>query len=179
MAQTSAGGVVYRIREDGVIEVKLIFTKAWKNGSLPKGHVEGTESLELTALREVREESGVDATIEDYLGEASWKLRSGDTKNVHIFLMKCINDGEPNDPDNEITKAEWRSLDEAIRLVDFLPMRKLLIYAVRFLNAEKASLCTHCFEQTAILLDWCEDCLTRAKTQLEKKHIKDGLKKKQ
>lgn len=174
--QVSAGGVVYRTRDDGVIEVKLITTKSWKF-SLPKGHVEQNDSTEDTAIREVKEEAGVDAKIEAFLGTAEWKLRSGDTKTVYIYLMKCIKDGKVNDPDREIIKAEWKTLDEAVRLVDFPPMRKLLFYAVRHLDAEKASLCTHCFEKAAILLDWCEVCLGDGKKQLEKKVIKKALKK--
>lgn len=174
--QVSAGGVVYRIKTDGVIEVKLITTKSWKF-SLPKGHVEQGDSTEDTAVREVKEEAGVDAEIEAFLGTAEWKLRSGDSKTVYIYLMKCLKDGKVNDPDGEIIKAEWKTLDEAVRLVDFLPMRKHLINAVRHLDAEKTSLCTHCFERNAILLDWCETCLTDGKNQLEKKHIKKALKK--
>jgi 8-oxo-dGTP pyrophosphatase MutT (NUDIX family) len=176
MMQVSAGGVVYRIRDDGVIEVKLITTKSWKF-SLPKGHVEQGDSVEDTAIREVKEEAGVDAKIEMLLGTAEWKLRSGDTKTVYIYLMKLIKDGKVNDPDNEILKAEWKTLDEAVHLVDFPPMRKLLFYAIRQLNAEKASLCTHCFGRTAVLLDWCEPCLIDGKKQLEKKVIKKALKK--
>lgn len=173
--QVSAGGVVYRVRTDGVIEVKLITKKSWKY-SLPKGHVEQGDSLEDTAIREVKEEAGVDAAIETFLGTAEWKLRSGDTKIVYIYLMKLLKDGKVNDPDNEILKAEWKTLDEAVRLVDFPPMRKLLFCAIRHLDAEKASVCIHCFERPAILLDWCENCLIEGKKQLEKKHIKKALR---
>jgi len=174
--QVSAGGVVYRIRSDGVIEVKLITTKSWRH-SLPKGHVENNESVEDAAIREVKEEAGADAQIETFLGTAEWKLRSGDTKTVYIYLMKLLKDGKINDPDNEILKAEWKTLDEAVRLVDFPPMRKLLFYAIRHLDAEKASRCTHCFEKTAVLLDWCEICLDNGKKHLEKKFTKKALKK--
>lgn len=174
--QVSAGGVVYRVRDDGVIEVKLITTKSWKF-SLPKGHVEQNDSTEDTAVREVKEEAGVDARIEAFLGTAEWKLRSGDMKTVYIYLMKCLKDGKVNDPDGEIIKAEWKTLDEAVRLVDFPPMRKLLFYAVRLLDAERASLCTHCFAKSAVLLDWCDDCLSAGKRQLEKKVVKRALKK--
>lgn len=173
--QVSAGGVVYRVRDDGVIEVKLITTKSWKY-SLPKGHVENNDSTEDTAIREVKEEAGVDASIETFLGTAEWKLRSGDFKTVYVYLMKLIKDGKVSDPDNEILKAEWKTLDEAVRLVDFPPMRKLLFYAIRYLDAEKASLCIHCFERSAVMLDWCEKCLIEGKKQLEKKFTKKALK---
>ncbi len=173
--QISAGGVVYRINKDGVIEVKLITTKSWKY-SLPKGHVENNESVEDTAIREVKEEAGVDAKIEIPLGTTEWKLRSGDLKRVYIYLMKLVKDGEVNDPDKEILKAEWKTLDEAVRLVDFPPMRKFLYYTIKHLDAEKISKCMRCFERPAALLDWCEICLKKGKKQLEKKYVKKVLK---
>lgn len=175
--QISSGGIVYRIRNDGIFEIKLITTKSWKY-SLPKGHVENNDSVEDTAIREVKEEAGIDASIVSYIGSAEWKLRSGDNKIVYIYLMKCILDGSPNDPDNEIIKSEWHSLHDAIRLVDFPPMRKLIIKAARLLSSETISLCVHCFNKTAIFIDWCEDCLIEAKNHLEKKHIKSALKNK-
>ncbi len=175
--QTSAGSVVYRIREDGVYEVKLITTKSWKY-TLPKGHYEDKDgTMEICAIRETKEEAGVEAEIQCFLGTAEWKLKSGDIKQVHIYLMKALKDGPVQDPDKEILKAEWKTLDEAIRLVDFPPMRKMLIYAVRALHAEKASSCTHCFHKDAVLLDWCENCLIEAKKSLELKYAKKALKR--
>ncbi len=173
---TSAGGVIYRVMEDGVYEVKLITTKSWR-WSLPKGKLEINETIEACAIRECKEEAGVDVAIECFLGCVEWKLKSGDFKQVHIYLMKAIKDGQVNDPDKEILNAEWKTLDEAISLVDFPPMRKMLIYAVRSLHAEKASLCTHCFNEDAVLLDWCEDCLVEAKKHLELKYAKKALKR--
>lgn len=132
--QISAGGIVYKRNKNNIIEVKLIFTKKWRNGSLPKGKIENNESFELCALREVQEESGVIAEIEDYLGEIGWKLKSGDDKIVHVFLMKCVKDGQPNDPDNEIIKAEWKTIDEAINTIDFIPVKNILLLAWKKLS---------------------------------------------
>ena len=167
----SAGGVVYRI-SNGNYEIKLITTKAWKY-TLPKGRVENSDSVEDTAIREVKEEAGVDATIDASLGSIEWKIRSGaGVKTVFLFLMKCINDGPVNDPDNEILSAEWKSLDEAIELVDFPPMKKIVISAARLLDSKKSHLCAHCFNEEFIFLNWCKSCLIEAQDALEKRHIK-------
>ena len=85
---TSCGGVViFR----GKI---LILYKNFKNKNegweLPKGTVEKGENHEETALREVREESGVDARIVKYIGKSQYSFNvSNDTiqKEVHWYLM--------------------------------------------------------------------------------------------
>jgi 8-oxo-dGTP pyrophosphatase MutT (NUDIX family) len=176
MPIVSAGGVVWKTGDNGEIEVKLITTRG-RHFGLPKGRLEAGESIEHAAIREVKEEAGVEATIETYLGVAEWKMRNGDIKTVHIYLMRLEIDGPVNDPDNEVLHAEWKPIDEAIRLVDFPPMRKMLIYAVKALNAEKANQCAHCFDRQAMFLDWCEECLIEAKINLERKHTKKALKK--
>ena len=54
--EVSAGGVIYR-KHGGAIEIALIHVRhRW---GLPKGHVEEGESISETAIREVREETGL------------------------------------------------------------------------------------------------------------------------
>jgi 8-oxo-dGTP pyrophosphatase MutT (NUDIX family) len=171
----ASGGIVYRVNVNA-IEVKLILTHK-NRWSLPKGRLELNETIEQAAIREIKEECGVEAKLLKLLGIPEWQMRNGDTKIVHIYLAECVSDNEFNDPDKEILKAEWKTLDEAVRLVDFPPMRKMLIYAARVLDAEKASSCTHCFNTDAILLDWCELCLVEAKKHLELRDAKKALKK--
>ena len=60
--EKSAGGVV--LRKDDVLLLKR-FAGNWV---LPKGHIEKDETAEIAALREVREETGVDASIDDFFG---------------------------------------------------------------------------------------------------------------
>lgn len=84
----SAGGVVYKNRS-------LLMLKK-KNGDwvLPKGRIEKGESIEQTALREVKEETNIDAEIVDYLGLTSysfsnfWTQHKIVNKKVSWYLMK-------------------------------------------------------------------------------------------
>lgn len=128
----SAGGIVYRIKNSSV-EVKLITTKRWPF-SFPKGRVEKGECLEDCAIRETKEEAGADAKIEAFLGTAKWRLKDGGNKVVHMYLMKLVKDGKVADPDNEIIKARWKPIDEAMELVDFPPMNKLLVKAAKLIR---------------------------------------------
>ncbi len=65
----SAGGVVFRKAGDAV-EVALIGLRGGEVWTLPKGLVDGKEKVRKTALREVREETGLEARILREIGES-------------------------------------------------------------------------------------------------------------
>ena len=104
----SAGGVVYRRESDG-IEVVLAARRtrrgelAW---GLAKGGIETDESSEEAAVREVREETGIEAEIEASLGETRYFYVWEDVrirKTVHFFLMRATG----GDPATATTR--WRT----------------------------------------------------------------------
>ena len=85
---------------------------------LPKGTVNRGETLEQAAVREVREEGGVDATVFADLGPIHFFYRMsgrGYSKTVNFFVMK-YDSGEPADHDHEVQDARWFPLDEPERL---------------------------------------------------------------
>jgi 8-oxo-dGTP diphosphatase len=69
--QTSSGGVIFR-KAPGVLEVVLVSVKGGKYWCLPKGIIDKGETPEVTAVREVREESGLWGRIIDKLGEITY-----------------------------------------------------------------------------------------------------------
>jgi len=110
----SAGGVVVDDRPDGTRRVLLIVHRSLSGHprwTLPKGGVEPGETLEQTALREVREETGHGATIVAPLGAIEYSFvwqpdRVRYHKRVHYFLMRW--DGLPPGPrDEEAEHVEW------------------------------------------------------------------------
>jgi 8-oxo-dGTP pyrophosphatase MutT (NUDIX family) len=83
--------------------------------ALPKGHPEKGESSQDAALREVREETGLDATPVEKLGDIKyWYARDGDRvmKIVSFFLFK-YRGGRLEDHDHEVEEALWIPLEEA------------------------------------------------------------------
>jgi 8-oxo-dGTP pyrophosphatase MutT (NUDIX family) len=136
----SAGGVVVRSGEAG-IEVALAARRrrsgalAW---GLPKGQVEPDEEVSLTALREVREETGLEARIREPLGDISyWYVWDGTRiqKKVTFFLMDATG-GDFADHDAEMEEIRWFPLDEALRAASYSSEREVLRRAEAALAGE-------------------------------------------
>lgn len=85
---TSCGGVV--IFRGKVLVLYKSYKNKYEGWMLPKGTVEEGEDYEETAIREVREESGVDAHIVRYVGKSSYtfSIPQGEVdKDVYWYLM--------------------------------------------------------------------------------------------
>lgn len=110
---THAGGIVHRADTGRVLLVRA--RPAPHDWVLPKGRIEAGETPEQTAVREVREEAGVEATVIERLGEIEMVKPNGRDARVVCFLMRFVRE-VPADEDREIL---WCSLDEAVGLVPF------------------------------------------------------------
>ena len=113
----SAGGVVVRDEQCVVIVPTRRAADGSKVLALPKGHPEGGESAVDAALREVREEAGVDARLVEQLGDVRyWYMRDGRriAKVVSFFLLEYLS-GEVTDHDREVEHARWLALERAAR----------------------------------------------------------------
>lgn len=120
--QVSSGGVIYR-NDGGNIEVALIATKGGDIWCLPKGIVDKGETSEDTAMREVKEETGLNGRLIDKIGEISyWYFMKEENarckKTVHYYLMDYIS-GSTEDHDREVDKSRWFPIDEAIKLLAY------------------------------------------------------------
>lgn len=116
LREFSAGGVVVNERGETVV---IVPTRRAADGSkvlaLPKGHPDEGESAADAALREVREETGVEAEVVDRLGEVKyWYQRDGQrvSKVVAFFLLRYVS-GSLDDHDHEVEVARWMPLQEA------------------------------------------------------------------
>lgn len=138
--EVSAGGVVFRLRDDGGFDVALIRTHEGR-WQLPKGWIEAGEPAERTAIREVREETGVDAELVGPLDaiEYWYTSRYGDAparvhKLVHFFLLRYLS-GSTDDHDHEVIEARWADIDEADRMLAFRDERRIVSLARDALHA--------------------------------------------
>lgn len=129
--QVSAGGVAFRFNRS-VPEVAVISTMPGRRWQLPKGIVDQGEAPEETALREVREEAGVETdllapieTIEYWYQSERQGRRVRYHKFVHFFLL-AYRSGEVADHDHEVVEARWVKVDEALGMLAFKGERAVL-----------------------------------------------------
>ena len=124
---TSAGGVVYR-QLDGRIQVALAHRRSPPLWALPKGTPDSGETLEETAIRETREETGLQVEIERPLKSIRYFFVRGTTrfnKTVHFFLMRPIG-GSLDAHDAEFDEARWVDLTEALAILNHATERSVV-----------------------------------------------------
>ncbi len=111
----SAGGVVVRCTPDAQLEVVICGRAATGLLALPKGTPEHGETREQTAMREVREETGLIVSIIGDLGTVRYTFVAEGVlhdKRVYHFLMEPIG-GSVDDHDTEFDSVEWLPLEPA------------------------------------------------------------------
>lgn len=140
--EVSAGGLVYRRSSDGELQFILIRPKGSETWALPKGHIEKDESVETAAVREVREETGLEVARVEPLGEVSYIFSWRDQpeaslvrifKRVHFFTMEYAG-GDLSAHDGEIDEVTWFPAEEAVRRATYKDERSLLEKAVAVLS---------------------------------------------
>jgi 8-oxo-dGTP diphosphatase len=122
--QISAGGVAFRWKESNP-EVVIVSIKPKLRWQLPKGIVDPGESPEVTAVREVREEAGVETDRLDLIETVEYWYRSFRNgkpvrfhKFVHFYLLQ-YRSGDVSNHDHEVEEARWVSFDEAVEMLAF------------------------------------------------------------
>ena len=102
---------------------------------LPKGHLEGSETAEEAAVREIAEETGISGRVLRHLATIDYWF-AGDNhrvhKVVHHFLLEAISGSltTENDPDHEAEEVEWVSLDDVARRLAY-PNERRIVAAAR------------------------------------------------
>lgn len=142
MREISSGGVVYR-RHEGTVEVALIRVRArWR---LPKGQVEEGEGLKETALREVREETGLEGRVVAKLGDITYwyttKSKKGEPlrifKRVYFYLIRYLK-GDVSQHDEEVEEACWVPIAEAVKRLSYPTERATMRKAAAVLKRKSA-----------------------------------------
>ena len=127
----SSGGVVIAMR-DGAPHVALIATRNKTRWGLPKGAVDPQETSEAAALREVREETGLEARIVRLLDTIEYTFRGGDAlihKRVDFYLMDYVA-GELEPQLSEVDDVRWFELSSSLQHASFDSERRLLEMAL-------------------------------------------------
>jgi 8-oxo-dGTP pyrophosphatase MutT (NUDIX family) len=123
----AAGGLLWRAARDGP-KLAVIHRPRRQDWSLPKGKLKPGESFPAAALREVAEETGCHPRLGDFAGYATY-IAKRRPKLVLFWHMAAVGAGrfQPND---EVDRVEWLSLDDALRRLDH-PAERRLVRSVR------------------------------------------------
>lgn len=143
--QVSSGGVVFRKTGDPArTEIAIISVGPQRRWQLPKGMVDAGEKPEVTAVREAREEAGVDTrikghieTIEYWYAGLEGGIRVRFHKHVHFYLLEYVS-GDTRDHDAEVNEARWIPIEEAFSQLAFEGERRVVERAREMLSDQSA-----------------------------------------
>ncbi|WP_125775627.1 NUDIX hydrolase [Antribacter gilvus] len=141
--ETSAGGLVLRAAS-GTYEAAVLLRRN-RTGRLewclPKGHLEGVETPEEAAVREIHEETGIRGRIQADLGVIDYWFTGEDRrvhKVVHHFLLRAESGRltVEDDPDGEAEDALWVAMDELPDRLSYPNEQRLAAAARELLDSD-------------------------------------------
>jgi 8-oxo-dGTP diphosphatase len=119
----AAGGLVVS-RQSGSLQIALVHRPVHQDWSYPKGKLEGGETFEEAARREVLEETGLECRLLRFLGHTEYLDRKGRPKVVGYWVMAA--EGGTFVPNDEVDEVRWLSIAEAARLLSYERDQELL-----------------------------------------------------
>lgn len=127
---TASGAIVWRRdqsgRGPGAIELALIHRPRYDDWTFPKGKVDPGEVLPQTAVREVREETGLKVRLGHPLPVVRYRV-SGGIKTVHYWSARSLSPDVPKfRPNREVDELRWVRPRDAARLLSYAHDQTLL-----------------------------------------------------
>jgi 8-oxo-dGTP pyrophosphatase MutT (NUDIX family) len=130
--ETSAGGVVFRVPA-GEEPLYLLIRDSYRNWGFPKGHLEKEERPEAAALREVREETGLDGLeLRGEIETIDWYFRFRGRlihKVCHFYLMETAAAETSPQRAEGITACRWMPIDRALETISYANAKAVLLRA--------------------------------------------------
>ena len=123
----AGGGVLHRVNDDGKREFLLVHRPGYDDWSLPKGKLDRREGFLEAALREVREETGIQASRPIEIGSVGYESGAGNRKVVRWWLMDVV--GGKFRPNHEVDEVVWLTRGKAMKRLHYRNDRNVLLRA--------------------------------------------------
>ena len=124
--EKSCGAIVYRKLGD-TYQLLLIKHKFGGHWSFPKGHVEKGENEFQTALREVKEETGLEVTLQKEFRQCVEYFPKPHVKKMVVyFLGPADPEAQVHCQEEEVSETTWANMDQAYHMVTFKNDRNLI-----------------------------------------------------
>jgi len=132
MLETSAGAIVYTIINNEIYY--LLIQDFHNNWGFPKGHLENKETLVQAAIREIKEEVGINITLDpSFMDECNYKMNNGIDKRSVYFLGYYENQ-EVIKQVEEVQSTKLLNYEDTLKQLTFNNMKQVLIKANTYLK---------------------------------------------
>ena len=129
--EKSCGGLIYR-EHDGETQLLLLKHRCGGHWSFPKGHMEAGETEMETALREIREETGLRVFLREGFREAvEYSPKPNVKKQVIYFIGFTLNEAALRP--QEVSELQWMEIHKAYDAVTFRNDKNLITKAIEYI----------------------------------------------
>ncbi len=117
ITQAAGGLVVRRVPGHFELEILVVHRPVHEDWSFPKGKLEEGETLDVTAVREVHEETGMACRIVRFIGHTEYVDRKGRPKTVAYWVMAV--EAGSFVVNEEVDEVRWITLERASELLSY------------------------------------------------------------
>ena len=137
--EKSCGAIVFYLKEN---KEQILLIKHSNSGhwSFPKGHVEAGETEVETAVREIKEETGVDANIDTrFRTVVTYSPKKDVIKDV-VYFFATSDSYETEKQEEEVSEVRWVDINKALSSVSYKNDKELVKKAINFYRNHKKEL---------------------------------------
>ncbi len=129
--EKSCGAIIFYIDDD---KKQILLIKHMNGGhwAFPKGHVEGEETEIETAMREIKEETGINAVIDNRFREVITYSPKKDVIKDVVYFFATTNEYKINVQQEEVCESKWVDLNDAANCVTYKHDKELIAKAIEF-----------------------------------------------
>jgi len=137
ITENASGAVVYRLVDDQpqYLLLKSATSNFW---GFPKGHVEGNETDIETAVREIREETSLNVTVDPtFHADLDYDMKNGHHKHVVLYTAQVPADVTIHRQVEEISEFGWFDFATAHERLSYPNLQDLMTQAIAFLTGDR------------------------------------------